>query len=186
MVDRDDFLRVLRERRQYASFWEWRDKPSKEASVLQSYLETRTRYSMPRIESVERPATDPPDFLARLAAGGPLGIELTEFVCPETIRRNEVNRTPGEQVYRDWQPPEVVERLRAIVARKDRADYHVPRDVPIELVIHTDEYIVRHEEYRPILLQAEFGPVSRIAKAVILFSYDPNVEHCPLVELRIR
>jgi hypothetical protein len=94
VLDREDVLKILRSRRQYASYWEWRDQASTEASVLETYCQTRERQGMPRFESLERPSQDPPDFLARLEGGGLVGIELTEFVCDEAVRRNEPRWTP--------------------------------------------------------------------------------------------
>jgi len=48
VCNREEVLKIIRSRRRYASYWEWRDQPSTELSVLETYCETRERQEWPR------------------------------------------------------------------------------------------------------------------------------------------
>ena len=54
----------------------------------------------------------------------------------------------------------------------------------IHIVIHIDEPVIGPREYRKRLGEAIFRRTPPISRAFVLFSYDPDEQHCPLVELR--
>jgi len=176
---------ALKKQRPYAAHWEWPNKPSKEAGVMHDFLVSWEGAGFPHYVSVNALKTDPPDFVAQTSSGIRVGIELTELVSEEAIRTNVSARRSGgeERYYRDWQPEAVLTAIQRSLDDKDAKQYLGGPYTEIHVVIHVDEPVIRAAEYRQRLQEAVFGRPSALTRAFVLFSYDPDEEGCPLVEL---
>lgn len=171
---------ILLRIRKYAPFFEWPDKKGKEVDIVENLLrsmqlEGETEYSNPISSYV-----DPPDCIISDRNGSLVGVEVTEFVSAEAIRRNE----RGDKVYRNWQLNEVIQKLNALILNKDAKEFQGGPYAKKILVIFTDEIILlaSQEEYKKGLLGQFFGPVKQINEAYFLFSYD-GIDRYPYIKL---
>lgn len=174
----------MKNRRNYAAFWDWPEKSTKEAGIMRGFLEARDALGLPRYAKVEAFKPDPPDFVARDPSGHAIAIELTELVSQEAIQAN-IGTSMQERVYRDWRREEAIAVLEARLADKDNKEFHGGPYDEIHVVIHIDEPILSPSEYIPFLSEISFAPCQQIARAFVLFSYDPMTEGYPLVELQL-
>jgi len=172
--------------RRYASFFQWRNKDVMERGVATEFLRSLETSEGTKLLHLRRPRGEPPDFFAEDAAGGLVGIEITEFVSEEAVRRNE----RGDGVFRMWKPQEVEDELRRIVGRKDGKRF--TEEGPARsfsrriLVIHTDEGMLSPGPYVDFLREATFGPVEQFTDAFLLFSYYPGEPAYPIIRLRLK
>jgi hypothetical protein len=174
-------LEKLKRIRKYSSFFECLDKQMKERNIVDYLLYSMQLDGLGEFSN-PRPAPNPPDCVVSDVNGNEVGVEVTEFVSEKAIRRNQ----KGQNVYRNWQPAEVLAEVNALVAEKDAKPFQGgPYKYKI-LVIFTDEIILsaRQEGYAEILSKHSFGPVSQLDDAYFLFSYD-GIDRCPYVRLRL-
>lgn len=175
----------MRSQRNYAALWEWAEKDIKEAGIMKDYLEAREGQSLSTYVDVAAFKPDPPDFIARDAAGCLTAVELTELVSREAIQANLRASTIKDFVYKDWTRNEVVAAIEERLTEKDRKEYHGGPYNDIHLVIHVDEPMILPSEYVPILSNTSFAAREQILRAFVLFSYDPGIRGYPLVELQL-
>ena len=126
-----------------------------------------------------------PDCKAFDQGGQTVALEVSEFVSKEAIGINQRTTQIEKMVYRDWQPQEVVAEVNRILTNKDTKSYDSGHYSQIVVVIHTDEPTVRSDTCAAALTNETFGPYLQIDRAFFLFSYEPEVDYCPYVELRL-
>jgi hypothetical protein len=124
---------------------------------------------------------DPPDCIAEDASGRSVAFEVTELVDEEAVAQ----AARGDASLGLLEFDELVERIRTILRRKDRAVYTVGSHSEIILLIYTDEYTLKtYRECVDALKNRRFSPLKRIDEAYFLFSFDPYEERCPYLRLR--
>jgi hypothetical protein len=168
--------------RMYASFFDWPRKLVKEQGILRTFHEALLAAGENAFQSFTPSKTDPPDCTAIDGGGDKVGIEITELVSEEAIRRN----LDGDAVYRDWEQEQVIEALECIIRRKDQKCSNVSGFSRLLLLIHTDEPVIDYEVYQSVLENHAFQKPHRFDEVVLLFSYDPRRETYPYVRLRFQ
>ncbi len=173
---------TLQTRRKYANFFEWSDKPMKERGVVECLLEgMKKNREIPFIGLRSGPSPNKaPDCVAYDEAGAMIAIEVTELVSSKAIAMNQL----GKNVYRDWKPEEVINKVQNIITRKDCVTYFGGPYSKILLVIHTDEFTLDHVTYCAILSEALFN-AQKIDDVYLLFSYCDQVDTYPYIKLKI-
>lgn len=126
------------------------------------------------------------DSASRDPNGNTVGFEVTELVSEEAIReKNGVDAT--HQVYRDWQPPEIVAKIQDIMSQKDQQCYLSMNGRTVLsqtiLIIFTDEPGLDYFTCKPTLDQHRFPRLKNLHEAVLLFSYDPRTGTYPFIVL---
>jgi hypothetical protein len=154
---------------------------------MRDFLEAWEKATFPPYARVEPVTPDPPDFATLTSAGTRIGIELTELVSPDAIRANVQASSSGDSrhYYRDWQPAEVLAALQKRMNDKGGKTFHGGPYHEMHVVIHVDEPTLRAGEYRAHLRTALFTRPPQISRVFVLFSYDPDEEGCPLIELSL-
>jgi hypothetical protein len=177
----DELDAVMRNRRNYAAFWEWPDKKVKEWDVVCELLRSMhakgdCRYTQP--ESVD---DDWPDCVIRDSAGIQVGVEVTEFVDQKAVEMRE----KGMNVYREWNDQEVREKVEQRLASKDEKAHHGGLYGKVILVIHTDE-VFDLQSFRlfPILDASPFPRPRNIDEAYLICSYEPGLGY-PYIRLNL-
>ena len=173
---------ILQEQRKYAHFFEWPDKQVKERGVVECLFESmelnaEIPFSSLRIGPSPNQA---PDCVAEDEAGKMVAIEVTEFVSSKAIEMTEI----GKNVYRNWTPIEVINKIQKIITKKDLVKYFGGPYFKIILVIHTDEIALDHERYCNILAGTVFD-AQKIDEVFLLFSYRPQIKTYPYVRLNL-
>jgi hypothetical protein len=173
----------VRQRRNYAAFWDWPNKGTREAGVMNDFLGAREALGEEAFDQVHPVSPDPPDFAAVTKAQTLLAIELTELVDREAVELNVRAVNANEAAYRDWNHEEVLAAIKERLLDKDSKVFMGgPYDEKI-VVIHTDEPVITVDEYEPILASHRFHGFQQITSAYVLFSYNPDRAGYPLVKL---
>jgi hypothetical protein len=170
-------------KQRYAGFWEDKSKLTKEGGILQSFLDAREKVGLPPYRSCAACRPDPPDFTAQTLNGAEVAIELTELVSEEAIGLNIAAGAARPAVYADWRPNELLSAIRDCVGKKDAKQWHGGPYAEKIIVIHTDEPVLSMQEHGPILASTSFPQPLQITTGFVLFSYDPRLGHCPLLQL---
>ncbi len=185
LVDR--LRHILRRQRRYASYFEWPHKPIKELGVVKELIKAMDSSGNMEFRSPDV-GPDPnlaPDCVALDREGRPVALEVCELVSEEAIRLNQHATRLEDRVYRDWQPDDVLREIRRILEVKDSKTFHGGPYSGIVVVIHADEMTIKSDAYADLLQAQTFGPFRRITDGYFLFSYEPDVGHCPYVRLKI-
>ena len=176
MSDDDDFEQlVLANKREWNSFWFWRDKPVGERGIARDILE-KAGVQVDGLKSLDQ---DPPDCEATLD-GQFSGIEVTELVHRATLERSIKavrQRSRGEEpqkpeAYFIWGRDDLVAALQAMLVVKSRAKLKRPYERYV-LVIHTDEFFLDSGNVERFLKGANFN-TSLITHAFLGLSYEPG------------
>ncbi len=171
----DEMDAIIRNRRKYAAFWDWRqDKKVEEWDVVEELLRSMHangdhRYRGP-VESFD---DDPPDCVIRDSRGKQVGVEATEFVDQDAIEVCE--RDLDLDVYREWTTKAVREKVEQILKSKDEKAYDRSRYSKAILVIYTDERVLQSPELFPMLDASPFPRPRNIDEAYFICSYEPNL-----------
>ena len=167
----DSLDALIRDRRNYAPFFDWPDKKLKEWDVVCELLRSMhaggdCRYAH-NVESVD---DDCPDCVIRDSNGVHVGVEVTELVDQTAVELCE----RGEDVYREWSDQAVCEKIAQILKSKDEK---ARRDLypKLILVIHTDEVELRPFRLFPILDTSIFPRPRKIDEAYLICSYEPTL-----------
>lgn len=178
--DPTDWFSLLQSRRKYASFFEFGEKWQKELSVgeeLVRALNMQLGYSLSEL-ALQEP--DPPD-LTCLNGTDRVAIEVTELVCQRAVRANQ----KGNAVYREWRPGQVAVEIQALLRRKDAAELKGGPYDSFWLCIFTDEFTLSSSRIAEELQAVTFSPLRQIAKAFLLFSYEPGKPNYPVLPLKL-
>ena len=181
----DEFLGNLARKRDYAGFYDWPDKPTKEVGITGTFFEAMEAREGRPFSDLRRSEKDPPDCLATDEQGRTIGVEVTELVSEEAARLS----AQGKNVYRDWKFPEVVERLEQIIREKD-AKLGASRPYSkLILLVHCAEPTVNPRDTPLDALGKHVFPApSHIDEAFFLLDYWPDADgggYYPYVALRL-
>lgn len=180
----DSFRRIAnvlrRQKRRYASFFEWPDRRVKEKGVASDWLASLAAGGDRRLSNVRPSTADWPDCEVDDALGRAIAIEITEFVDREALERN----IRGEAIYRLWEASNIISFLEEIIRGKDLKCSHGGLFHRVVLVIHADEPELRVEDFRAVLAGRVFC-ASNIDEAYLLLSYDPRHEIYPHIRLSL-
>ncbi|KRR08268.1 hypothetical protein CQ12_37235 [Bradyrhizobium jicamae] len=185
--DDDDFEQlVLANKREWNSFWFWRDKPVGESGIARNILEA-TGVQVDGLRSLD--PNDPPDCEATLD-GQFSGVEVTELVHRPTLERSIKavrQRSRGEEprkpeAYFDWHRDDLIAALQAMLNAKDAAKLKRSYERYV-LVIHTDEFFLDSDRVGSFLKGARFN-TSLITHAFLGLSYEPGKGY-PVFELEL-
>lgn len=176
-----ELVDIIKRQRKHASFFEWPDKEIKEVGVVKRLFESMENacgcpYSSPR--SLEK---DPPDCIALDRNGKTVGIEVSELVDQDTVRRFE----QGNGDYKLWQKKEALQKLESILLQKDRKHYQGGPYSKLVLVIFTDEPFLDPDEVIPVIEKHDFPKTAQISDAYLLFSYDARIHGYSFVKLKL-
>ncbi len=180
MDEKKTLIQILQEQRKYAHHFEWPDKQIKEKGVVECLIDEMKKKGEVQWTDL-RVGPHPnhaPDCIATNYSGKAVAIEVTEFVSGKAIEMTKA----GKNVYRNWKPEEIINRIQKQISRKDSVSYvGGPYEAHV-LVIHTDEIALHHEAYLSVLGQASFT-ASTLDEVYFLFSYRPEVKGYPYVRL---
>lgn len=149
--DWDEAVAKMREAgsksRGYASYWEWSlDKSVAEvgvAEVLAKYLAHAEECSW---ESVSSIVDDPPDVLLRSTSGECLGVEVTELVHADTVKRHRYQKNSGSFYPYEWANWTVKDATRLIVELIKKKDCKLANQIDrydqLYVAICTDEPLI--------------------------------------------
>lgn len=180
-LDLPDIVDLLASRRKYASFFEWIDKEGKELGVAEELVAALNAGGSLQLSGLVLCNPDPPDLTCQNAQGERIAIEVSEIVCEEAVRLNQL----GQDVYRVWQPGELRTGITERLARKDRISLRGGPYRSIYVCLFTDEMMLTQKSVNEELANTKFGPFNQITGAFLLFSYDPETKSYPVVELPI-
>ena len=169
MREKEIIALALKDRRKYASFFEWPNKQVKELGIVQDFVEELSRHGLVwRDARVYQP--DPPDCVCFDENGNIIALEVVELVSREAIERNQ----RGEDVLCIWTPQDIKSGIDSILSGKDRKTFNGGPYAEIAVVIHTDEPLMILEEVKDALAGFTFGPFDNVTKAFLTFSYMPG------------
>ena len=197
--DWSEVVRVMREARAksrgYADYWEWAiDRPRAElraAEVLQNFLVISGEQTSGQLLNVSR---DPPDVLLTTIGGRRIGIEVTELVDSDAVKRHRHRKKRNESIeydWAEWTPTSIATELSRLVDVKDGKLAKAIRSYDeLLLAIVTDEGMIDETIAREAV--ALCRPVARhIRRAFLLVSYQPqsNVavypDSCPVLPVSL-
>jgi hypothetical protein len=166
---------VLVNKREWNSFWSWRDNPVAERGIARDLLEAVGV----QVDSLRSLDQDPPDCEATLD-GQFSGIEVTELVHRATLERSIKavrQRSRGEEpqkpeAYFVWGRDDLIAALQAMLVVKNSAKLKRSYERYV-LVIHTDEFFLDSENVERFLRGARFK-TSLITHAFLGLSYEPG------------
>lgn len=166
--------------RGYADFWEWSiDRKRTEAQAARILCNFLAQSGGRMLGVLSHIASDPPDILLNTADGRQIGIEVTELVNADTVKRHRYLKKHGHEMTSDcanWTAATVACELRKLVRVKDhklaRATgmYH-----ELLLAIITDEPLI-NQTLATTAVALHKPVVERIGRAFLILSYDPSAD----------
>lgn len=182
--DWDQVVAIMREARAksrgYASYWEWAPNRSlAEIGVARALAEYLTHSEERTWASVSPIINDPPDVLLLCTSGERLGIEVTELVDADAIKRHrhrKMTDTAEAYDWADWTIERLTSSIVEAVERKDRklASRAGQYDELI-VAIATDEPLISLELARQAI-QNSAPSVHTVHRAFLLLSYNPAAD----------
>jgi hypothetical protein len=176
----NDMNEVIRRQRKYASYWDWPDKDVKEIGVVRDLLEAMCKRGDERYGQPNGVDDQWPDCIVKDASDRNIAVEVTELVDEEAVRICQ----KGERVYRRWRDEEVIDKLTAIMARKDKKANHGGLYAKVMLVIYTNEFELTSPRLMPILENRVFPGLTNIEEVYVICSYEPGPKTYPYTQLR--
>jgi hypothetical protein len=190
------FIREARAKsREYADYWEWAiDRPRAElhaGRVLREFLARSGEEVSGRLSHVK---PDPPDVLLTTAKGRRLGIEVTELVSAEAVKRARYRKQHGGEItydWAEWTPASVADELRRLVRVKDGKLSNVADSYDeLLLAITADEPLINEALAREAVARCQ-PFVEWIGRAFLLASYHPQADTdvypdgCPVLPISL-
>jgi hypothetical protein len=162
--------------RKYASFFEGGTKEQKEKFVSSEWLNTYGKENGYNEATLSTVNDQWPDCQVEEIISGKLcGIEVTELVDSECIRLNEM----GKNVYRAWDKNDLIKAIEERLNTKNNKS-HGGKYKKLIVLIHTDEFEIRYDEYSSFIEQHRFSKMENIDEAYLLYSYDPIYKKYPV------
>ena len=155
--------------RKYANFFEGPSKELKEFTVCEKWLNTYgagNGYDKSSLVSVNDQWTD---CEVKNNAGELCGIEVTELVDSEAIRRNEM----GENVYRTWNNDDLLSAIHDRLMDKNTRT-HGGKYSKLVVLLHTDELEITSDAYGHVIEGHIFENLENIDEAYMVYSYVPG------------
>jgi hypothetical protein len=196
-------VRWLREAHQrsrgYAPYWEWvPDRSMAElhaARVLHKFLVAAGKMVSGSLTSLTKLQADPPDVLLETVNGRRVGIEVTELLDPDAVKRHSYRKKRGDPPAYDsapWTPTSMAKALSGIIGVKD----HKLRKVASGfdecfLAIVTDEPGIDEWLSRDAVSRC-WSTVQHIHRAFLVMSYhtatnvDVYPDQCLVLPLQLR
>ena len=176
----DEIIRNVSRLRKHGSFWLWPKKHVMERGIVQELLNSMQQDVDMRYRNVRSVNSDWPDCEVDDEFGDTIGVEVTELVDEETVRRAQ--RDEMDFSYRT--DDEIKDQVRSILSRKDLKSSHGGLYSKVILVIHTDEFT--HSRLFPVIRSTKFTRLKNIQEAFIIVSYDPETRTYPWCEIQFR
>ena len=127
---------------------------------------------------VQATGKDWPDCEAHNASGWLVAFEVTELVDSKALSR--------ARQARPWSDDELVSGLESLLSQKDQRSFHGGRYAEVVLLIHTDELYLDAGRAGALLTGRRFALRHRnLTRAVLLFSYSPQLGVCPYIEVEL-
>ena len=168
--------------RQHASFFAWYDRSADgkgiaETGIVRNLLDALAEDGVHEY-SDPRPSGDRwPDCWATSQNGTATAFEVSELVDQAALPAG---------LSRPWSRQEVRDRLQTIISNKDLRTAGGAGSRDVVLVIHTDELYLEHAAVTVALAEHVFAlPHANLARAFLLFSYDPHRRGYPFLELKL-
>lgn len=176
----DEIIKNLSRLRKHRSFWLWPNKPVVERGVVRELLNSMHHDGDMRYRNARSVNDDWPDCEVDDESGNTVGVEVTELVDEEAVRKAQ----KGEMVFSYWTDGEIKEQVSRILTRKDLKSSHGGLYSKVILVIHTDEFT--HLHLFPVIRNTEFTRLENIQEAFIVVSYDPETQTYPWCEIQFK
>lgn len=165
----------------YAPFFEWPDKPQKEAGVAEHLVAYVNRERGFGWHSLQPQQPDPPDCVCFDPSGAHIAIEVAELVCSEAAART----ARGENVMRRWEPGDAAAHIRELLLKKDGKQYLGGPYKEVVACLFTDELDLDFDELREELKNVRFGPMKQLSSAYLVFSYSAHAQGYPVLPLEL-
>ncbi len=167
--------------RDYANFFEYPDRDRKELGILEELIRSLNDAGGPYFSDPASHTPDPPDCVARNAAGQLVAFEITEVVSQAAVELD----ARGDKVLALWEPGDLTTVIEHRLATKDAKRFQGGPYDEIVVVLHTDEFYLSVEAAESELEGTSFGPFTRIGDAYLIFSYSPQTKGYPVVRIRV-
>jgi len=164
--------------RKHRSFWLWTKKPVMERGIVRELLDSMHHDGDMRYQNVRSVNGDWPDCEVDDEFGNTVGVEVTELVDEEAVRKAQ----RGEMDFSYWTDDEIKDRVSGILAHKDLRSSHSGLYNKVILVIHTDQFTRSH--LFPVIKNTKFTRLENIQEAFIIVSYDPETHTYPWCEIQ--
>ncbi|QNT25574.1 hypothetical protein [Ralstonia solanacearum] len=179
---------ALAKSRGYADFFGWAiDRDLEEWGVVTALGDSLEVNGESFFSDLERRGrgNDPPDLEAKDANGKRIAIEVTELVDGRAI---QAYKNGGVHEWADWPKDAFVSALAERIAEKGKRYATLkggPYDGGYVIVIFTDELMLTIGTVERFLDGHSFARPDGVTRAFLLLSYDPQVKHCPYVDLSL-
>ena len=167
--------------RGYADFFEYPDQDRKELGILEELIRSLDDAGGPSFTQPANHKPDPPDCVARNAAGRLVAFEITEIVSQAAVELD----AHGDDVLALWEPGDLARKIEDRLATKDFKEFHGGPFDDIIVVLHTDEFYLSVEAAESELTGTSFGPFTQVTDAYLIFSYSPRSQGYPIVRIPI-
>jgi hypothetical protein len=151
-------------RRGYASDFEWHVQDEEERFVMLDFLKALKTKGELDFSDVKPFEPDPPDFVAKATDGTTIAFELREFVSEEAIRRT----AKGERVMAWWTDEQFFGAIDKIIRAKDGKTFNGGPYSRIVLIMPTGEPTVTAEMVTKVFAGSEFDKPLNITDAYLM------------------
>jgi hypothetical protein len=178
----DHLRRQGEQKRKHAAFFAWYDRSPEgkgvaEAGVVGTLLESMNAAGHSDYTRARASADPWPDCWAQAEDGTLAPFEVTELVNQSALPAGEAQ---------PWSDTQICTQLQTILSKKDARTHSGRGSRQVVLVIHTDElYLDPANVWRALGDDPLVLPLGNLARAFLLFSYDPKRGGYPFIELRL-
>lgn len=186
-----EVMKIMREaverQRPYADYFGFAvDRGMAELGVAEELCEALKAEGKPLAGDLKSrgQGNDPPDCEGTGENGGCIGIEVTELVDGDAIRRAKAGDVYD---WAEWPREKLIAAIQDRLTDKDGKLDKAKGGPYAEhvVVIHTDEPLLNLERVRTLIASEHFRPMARVSRAFLLLGYDRDSQRCPYVELQI-
>jgi hypothetical protein len=174
--------RQAAQRRKHATFFTWYDRSADgkavpETVIVSTLLDAMAEEGVRDYSNARPSVEDWPDCWVDAQNAGKVPVEVSELVDQAALPAGTA---------RPWSIQEVRDRLQSIISRKDESTRTGRRSREVVLVITTDEPYLDSGTLTDALEAQPFQiRHANLARAFLLFSYDPKSSRYPFIELRL-
>ncbi len=185
-----EVLEVLREavkrQRPYADYFGFAiDRSVAEFGVAEELCEALEAAGQPLVTDLKSrgAGNDPPDCEGTGEDGARIGIEVTELVEGDAIKRAKAGYAYD---WAEWPREKLIAAVQERLTDKDGKLAKAlggPYGAHV-VIIHTDEPLLNIERVRALIGSVRFEPMALVTRAFLLLSYAPDSKSCPYIELQ--
>lgn len=174
-------------RRGYADFFSWPiDRDLEEWGIANSLKESLEATGNDFFADLRRRGrgNDPPDLEAVNLQRQRIAIEITELVDESAIKKY---KQTNDYDWAEWDKNKFINSLQYAINAKDKKFVKLkgsPYPGGYFLVIHTDEPELKVGLVDQYLHDSNMVSPKHLKKVYLLISYDPDVGHCPVREIK--